>query len=181
VEPTAARLGPRLPRLSTLRYQPRLSVAWDGKRLQYYEHENRSYDPSLWEIIILVGEWLPFWIRTRRGISSSERSTCLGCLPKALELTYALNQPFPGATRTSLGLRVCPRIVYLDYRPTRVSFSSRADIESSRWMLCHRIVYPVTEKNFHVFNWFLRDVSIRTGEIHSRKAESMRDSDTNPL
>jgi hypothetical protein len=62
---TAARLGPGLPRLSTHRYQPRLSVAWDGKRLQYYEHENRSYDPSLWEIIILVGEWLPFWIRTR--------------------------------------------------------------------------------------------------------------------
>jgi Bacterial transglutaminase-like cysteine proteinase BTLCP len=65
VEPTAARLGPKLPRLSTFRYQPRLSVAWDGKRLQYYEHEKRSFDPSLWEMITLVSEWLPFWIRTR--------------------------------------------------------------------------------------------------------------------
>lgn len=65
VESTAARLGPKLPRLSTLRYQPRLSVAWDGKRLQYYEHEKRSWEPTVWEMIILVGEWLPFWIRTR--------------------------------------------------------------------------------------------------------------------
>ena len=65
VEPTAARLGPKLPRLSTLRYQPRLSVAWDGKRLQYYEHEKGSCEPTVWEMIIMVGEWLPFWIRTR--------------------------------------------------------------------------------------------------------------------
>jgi hypothetical protein len=65
VEPMAAWLGPKLPRLSTLRYQPRLSVVWDGKRLHYYEHEKRNYDPSLREIITLVAEWLPFWIRTR--------------------------------------------------------------------------------------------------------------------
>ena len=65
LEPTAARLGPKLPRLSTLRYQPRLSVAFDGKRLQYYEHEKRSYDPSIRESITLIREWLPFWVRTR--------------------------------------------------------------------------------------------------------------------
>src|SRR5215471_14141488 len=64
VEATAARLCPKLPRLSTLRYKPWLSVGWDGKRLRYYEHEKRNQEPSFWEVIILVGEWLPFWIRT---------------------------------------------------------------------------------------------------------------------
>lgn len=65
VEPTAAWAGPKLPRLSTFRYQPRLSVGWNGERLQYYEHEKRNYDPALWEMIMLVSEWLPYWITTR--------------------------------------------------------------------------------------------------------------------
>lgn len=33
VDPTMARMGNTMPRLSTLRYQPRFSVAWDGKKL----------------------------------------------------------------------------------------------------------------------------------------------------
>lgn len=65
VEPMVAWLEPKLPRLSTLRYQPGISVGWDGKRLHYYEHEKRTYDPSFREMITLVGEWLPWWIRTR--------------------------------------------------------------------------------------------------------------------
>jgi hypothetical protein len=65
VEPMVAWLGLKLPRLSTVRYQPGISVAWDGERLRYYEHEGRQYDPSLWTVIPLVGEWLAYWIRTR--------------------------------------------------------------------------------------------------------------------
>lgn len=65
VEPLMAWLVPKLARLSTVRYQPGISVSWDGERLRYYEHEKRTYDPTLREIIPLVGEWLPWWIRTR--------------------------------------------------------------------------------------------------------------------
>jgi hypothetical protein len=65
VEPTAAGLGPQLPRLLTFRYQPRVSVAWDGGRLRYYEHERRTYDPTLLTVIPLFCEWLVFWARTR--------------------------------------------------------------------------------------------------------------------
>jgi len=64
VEPLAASLGPKRPRLSTVRYQPGISVGWDGERLHYYEHEERRYDPSLVAVIPLAAEWLIFWVRT---------------------------------------------------------------------------------------------------------------------
>jgi hypothetical protein len=42
VEPQANRVGEALPRLSTLSYQPKLSVAWDGKKLCYYQHAQQK-------------------------------------------------------------------------------------------------------------------------------------------
>jgi hypothetical protein len=45
VEPFMAWLGETFPRLSTVRYEPRVSVAWDGKQIQYYSHEKRFYNP----------------------------------------------------------------------------------------------------------------------------------------
>jgi hypothetical protein len=65
VEPLAAWLVPKLPRLSTMRYQPGISVAWDGKRLRYYEHEKKTYDPSVREVITLLKEWIPWWLTSR--------------------------------------------------------------------------------------------------------------------
>ena len=65
VESLAAWATPKLPRLSTVRYQPGISVAWDGKRILYFEHEKRAFDPSFREVITLLIEWLPWWIRTR--------------------------------------------------------------------------------------------------------------------
>jgi hypothetical protein len=65
VEALAAWVTAKLPRLSTVRYQPGISVTWDGKRLHYYEHEKRKYDPSFREVIILLIEWLPWWVSTR--------------------------------------------------------------------------------------------------------------------
>jgi hypothetical protein len=65
VEALAAWATPKLPRLSTVRYQPGISVTWDGKRILYYEHEKRTYDPSFREVITLLIEWVPWWITTR--------------------------------------------------------------------------------------------------------------------
>lgn len=39
LEPQACALGLRLPRLSTVRYEPNYSVAWDGHTLRYYAHK----------------------------------------------------------------------------------------------------------------------------------------------
>jgi len=67
LEPLARHLGLVLPRLSTLRYRPEFSVAWDGATISYYVHEKRNYEPSLWGIPPLVWEWIavwiPFWIK----------------------------------------------------------------------------------------------------------------------
>jgi len=64
VESMIAWVESKLPRLSTLRYQPGVSVSWDGDRLRYYEHEKRIYDLSLREMLPLVCEWLPWWVRS---------------------------------------------------------------------------------------------------------------------
>jgi hypothetical protein len=47
VDPTMARLGNTIPPLSTLRYQPRFSVAWNGKQFSYYSHEARKSTPPV--------------------------------------------------------------------------------------------------------------------------------------
>jgi hypothetical protein len=61
VEPMIVRVGEKFPRLSTLRYEPRVSVEWDGKQLHYYSHEKRFYNPSLREVLPLAWEWICFW------------------------------------------------------------------------------------------------------------------------
>ena len=65
VEPLAAWLVAKIPRLSTVRYQPGISVAWDGKRLHYYEHAKKTYDPSVREVVTLLREWIPWWVMSR--------------------------------------------------------------------------------------------------------------------
>jgi hypothetical protein len=61
VESLAASLGDKLPRLSTVRYKPGVSIEWDGTKFHYYVHEKRTYDPSVGEVLPLVWEWLRFW------------------------------------------------------------------------------------------------------------------------
>jgi hypothetical protein len=67
LEPQLRVVGLRMPRISSLRYHPKVSVAWDGKRILYYEHEDRSTEPPLRSVPGLVAEWLaiwiPFWVR----------------------------------------------------------------------------------------------------------------------
>ena len=61
LEPLAHPLGMRLPRLSSVRYKPSVSVACVKKKLKYYRHENPGFRPSLLEVVPLVAEWLLFW------------------------------------------------------------------------------------------------------------------------
>jgi len=61
LEPQLRGVSVWVPRLSTIRYQPLYSVAWDGERILYFAHEKRSFHPALDKIFVLVWEWLIFW------------------------------------------------------------------------------------------------------------------------
>jgi hypothetical protein len=68
LEPQARSIGRQLPRLSTLQYEPKFSVAWHGDSLKYYAHK---HDPAMhprWTLIVQlipewVGIWGKFWVR----------------------------------------------------------------------------------------------------------------------
>jgi hypothetical protein len=62
VEPMLRFVGETLPRLSTIKYKPEYSVAWDGKSLAYYVHKNHSFHLHFWnQTLPLVIEWTGFW------------------------------------------------------------------------------------------------------------------------
>jgi len=61
VEPQLSFLGLHMPRLSTLSYHPRISVAWDGEKLSYYEHADRRTLPSFIYLVGLLPEYLWVW------------------------------------------------------------------------------------------------------------------------
>ena len=67
VESLRAKIGDTMPRLSTLRYEPKISVSWDGKTLRYFSHQKpeshlgwRALVPLVWEYVLY---WGSFWIR----------------------------------------------------------------------------------------------------------------------
>lgn len=60
-EPLCCRLGYTIPRLLTLRYDPRISVSWDGKTLRYFSHKKPD-SRVRWRILgPLIPEYLVFW------------------------------------------------------------------------------------------------------------------------
>ena len=61
LEPLAAWLSYRLPKLSTVRYEPYFSVSWDGKDIHFFEHQNNAFNPSVISLLGLIAEWLVFW------------------------------------------------------------------------------------------------------------------------
>jgi hypothetical protein len=61
LEPQLARIGQSMPQLSTIRYQPSFSVAWDGKTLRYYAHKNPDSRMGWRQLSPLVSEYLAFW------------------------------------------------------------------------------------------------------------------------
>jgi len=63
LEPLAWPAGLSLPRLSIIRYKPRFSVALDGDKVCYYEHEEKKLQGSLPQITSMTFEWLFFWFR----------------------------------------------------------------------------------------------------------------------
>ena len=62
VEPTMAQIGYTMPRLNTLRYHPRFSVAWDGSSISFFQHDQRKAYPLFWQMITVVPAWLLFWM-----------------------------------------------------------------------------------------------------------------------
>jgi hypothetical protein len=58
---TLASMFNKLPRLSMVRYIPEISVEYNDKKLSYYAHKRLQYNPSLFEALDLVREWLFFW------------------------------------------------------------------------------------------------------------------------
>lgn len=61
LEPLACKAGYTLPRLSTLRYEPRISVYWDGKTLRYFSHKKPTSGVPWPTLVSLVPEYLVFW------------------------------------------------------------------------------------------------------------------------
>ena len=61
LEPLASRVGYTFPRLSTLRYEPRFSVSWDGKTLKYFSHKKPDSHVRSQTLISLLPEYLVFW------------------------------------------------------------------------------------------------------------------------
>jgi transglutaminase-like putative cysteine protease len=61
LEPQYRQVGDTMPRLTTLRYAPKLSVSWDGNRLRYFAHKDRASDLGWSRLAPLVWEYLLFW------------------------------------------------------------------------------------------------------------------------
>jgi len=70
VESLAAWPGSTFPRLSTLRYQPAVSISWDGRTLRYFEHRTEHLAVSLTEAAPYISEWVWYWLRTRALIGA---------------------------------------------------------------------------------------------------------------
>jgi hypothetical protein len=57
--------GSTFPRLSTLRYQPMVSISWDGRTLRYFEHRSDRHAVPFVEMAPHIPEWAWYWLRTR--------------------------------------------------------------------------------------------------------------------
>ena len=56
VEPMAARGGLRFPAIYTFRHKPRISAAWDGERVRYFEHQEVDFKPTTAQLLALIAE-----------------------------------------------------------------------------------------------------------------------------
>lgn len=61
LEPLRWRVGYTMPRLTTLTYEPRISVSWDGKSLRYFSHKKPALSLGWRTLTPLVPEYLVFW------------------------------------------------------------------------------------------------------------------------
>lgn len=63
VEPQLRRIGEKFPRLSTLRYEPKFSVAWNGEKVTFYSHSQNRPVKNFAFVLSLIPEWLFGWGR----------------------------------------------------------------------------------------------------------------------
>ena len=61
LEALFCKVGMVMPRLSTLRYKPKLSVSWDGEKLKYFSHKRRESSLGWRALTPLILEYLVFW------------------------------------------------------------------------------------------------------------------------
>jgi hypothetical protein len=61
VEPQLSLRGDVMPRLATLRYHPKFSVAWDDEKLSYCQHADRTASADLVELARLMPEYFEIW------------------------------------------------------------------------------------------------------------------------
>jgi hypothetical protein len=61
LEPQARGLGLHLPRLSTLAYEPKFSVAWNGDHLTYFAHSQPDSHIHWGRFARMMPEWLAVW------------------------------------------------------------------------------------------------------------------------
>ena len=67
VEPQYWIVGEAFPRLSTIRFHPEFSVAWDGQKVSFYSHQDLAHHLKVKQVPILLLEWVTgwsyFWLR----------------------------------------------------------------------------------------------------------------------
>jgi hypothetical protein len=61
VEPLRSRIVSTMPRLSTIRYVPKLSVSWDGRTLRYFSHKKPGLPLGANLRMSLLVDYLIFW------------------------------------------------------------------------------------------------------------------------
>lgn len=61
LEPQFRIVGDVMPRLSTLRYEPKFSVSWDGEKLRYFAHQKPKTPLGWKQLVPLALDYLIFW------------------------------------------------------------------------------------------------------------------------
>ena len=81
LEPLCCGVGYTIPRLSTLRYEPRISVSWDGKTLRYFAHKKPASRVGWKTLALMIPEYLIFWSGRLAQYPSSSTSDRLEYSP----------------------------------------------------------------------------------------------------
>lgn len=60
-EPSYRVVGDTFPSLSTIRFHPRFSVSWDGKKISFYAHRDLASNLKFSQIPFLLRDWIIGW------------------------------------------------------------------------------------------------------------------------
>lgn|SRR5262249_4265838 len=94
LEPQLRFIGETFPRLSTLWYEPKFSVAWEEERVSYYEHAARKEALSIDLLAPLIPEWLLGWGKFRlRVLSKIPVLLCRRTVRKMVKREVSVDPP----------------------------------------------------------------------------------------